>query len=484
MPEAVSRRSLVSASLAAGAAALLPRSASAQRRRRPNVLFVLPDQLRAASVGCMGNAEVKTPHVDRLASEGLLFENTFANSPVCCPARAILMTGQYCHRNGMIANDLRLSEQHTTIAEVFRQGGYRTGFIGKWHLDGGRRMPGFVPPGDRRQGFEFWAANQCNHNHFDSQYFRDTATPIPIRRFETEVWGDLGLEFLEATKTDPRPFFLCVFSGPPHDPYKAPEPYERMYDASRLTMRPNWKAGENVPGPQQIASYYAATTAIDDQLGRLLKGLDDLGLREDTIVLFSSDHGDMLGSQGKRLKRKPWEESIHVPGVLRYPRAVQAGRREDAPFSLVDFAPTLLKMCDLNPTRQMQGVDFSRCIRGQKQDLPDSAFFQIFGPYAAGGVEAGWRGIRTSRYVYARYTDRPWVLYDRLEDPYERNNLISDPAAKKIAESLDRQLAAWMKKTGDSWSFNWTAPLEDGGRLYNERMYRTVQEYLADHPNG
>jgi arylsulfatase A-like enzyme len=141
-------------------------------------------------------------------------------------------------------------------------------------------------------------------------------------------------------------------------------------------------------------------------------------------------------------------------------------------------------MCDLNPPREMQGADLSRCMRGQRQQLPDSAFFQIFGPFAGGGVEAGWRGVRTDRYVYARYEDRPWVLYDRKEDPFELNNLVNDPAARKIAATLDARLSAWMKSTGDSWKFNWTAPVEDGGRLYKERMYRTVQEYLAEHPNG
>ena len=114
------------------------------------MLLVLPDQLRAQALGCMGNADVRTPHLDRLASEGVLLRNTFANSPVCCPARAILMTGQYCHTNGMVANDLRLRESRVTIAEVLRKEGYRTGFIGKWHLDGGPRLPGFVPPGPRR----------------------------------------------------------------------------------------------------------------------------------------------------------------------------------------------------------------------------------------------------------------------------------------------------------------------------------------------
>lgn len=477
----VTRRSFLTAT---AASSLLSCAPAVLERRRPNVVFVLPDQLRAQSVGFMGNQEVITPHIDRLASEGLVFENTLANTPVCCPARAILMTGQYCHRNGMIANDLRLSEDHTSIADVFRAGGYRTGFVGKWHLDGGQRMPGFVPPGPRRQGFEFWAANQCSHQHFDTQYFRDSDQPIPADRFETEVWGDLALEFVEQTKVDDRPFFLCVFSGPPHDPYKAPEAYEAKYNPEQLTMRPNWKDGERVPGPKEIASYYAMTTAIDDQLGRILDGIDNLGLREDTIVLFSSDHGDMLGSQGLRLKRKPWEESIRVPGVVRYPRGFTGGNREAAPFSLVDFAPTLLRLCDLEPPQEMQGTDFSRRIQGVAQDMPDSAFFQIFGPYLAGGVSEGWRGVRTNRYMYARHEAKPWVLYDLVEDPYQMNNLVDDAAANTIRVDMESRLNAWMQQTGDSWSYNWSVPVEDAGRLYKERMYRTVQEYLAEHPEG
>jgi len=454
------------------------------KRRRPNVLFILPDQLRAQSVGCLGNSEVITPNIDRLAAEGLTFENTVSNTPVCCPARAILMTGQYCHSNGMTANDLRLSVDHTCVAQVFQAGGYRTGFIGKWHLDGGPRNPGFVPPGPRRQGFEYWAANQCSHEHFRNWYFRDTAEPIKTDKFETDVWADLGVEFLEETKNDDRPFFLCVFSGPPHNPYKAPPEYESKYNPDTLTMRPNYQPGEGLPTPKDIASYYAMTTSIDDQVGKLLKCLDDLGLREDTIVLFSSDHGDMLGSQGMPLKRKPWEESIRVPGIIRYPREVQAGGREDSLLSIVDFAPTLLGMCGLHIPGEMQGHNFTARIHGEKQDMPDSAFFQIFGPYLAGRVTEGWRGVRTDRYMYARYREKPWVLYDLKEDPYQMNNLADDPAAHSLQVEMEQRIAGWMQETHDSWGYNWTVPVEDNGRLYKERLWDSVEDYVRAHPKG
>jgi len=272
--------------------------------RRPNILLIFPDQLRAQALGCMGNPDVRTPNLDRLAAEGILFRQTLANTPVCCPARANLLTGKYAHRNGMIANDLRLRESETTLAELLRQAGYRTGFIGKWHLDGGKRLPGFVPPGSRRQGFEFWAANECSHTHFDTQYFRDTDTPIPIQKFEAEAWTDIAIEFLRETRG--QPFFLMIAMGPPHDPYAAPERYMKMYDPKRLKLRRNWVEGIKGAGREEIAAYYAATTAVDDQVGRLIQAVKDDNQAEDTIVLVTSDHGDMLGSQAARLKRKPW----------------------------------------------------------------------------------------------------------------------------------------------------------------------------------
>lgn len=468
--------------LAAGAGALAP---GAQAAKRPNVLFLMPDQLRAQALGYMGNREVRTPQIDRLASQSIVFPNTFANTPVCCPARANILTGKYSHRNGMVANDLRLRESEITLAEVLRDAGYRTAFIGKWHLDGGKRLPGYIPPGPRRQGFEFWAANECSHTHFDTQYFRDSPEPIPIRKFEAEAWTDIGIGFLREMKKDGRPFFLSIQMGPPHDPYKAPPEYAKLYDPAKLTMRPNWQKGPGVPGPEQIAEYYAMITVVDDQVGRLVRALEEFGLADDTIVLFSSDHGDMLGSQGRRLKRKPWEESIGIPGILRYPRQSRAPRRTDCLFTQVDFAPTLLGLCGISVPREMQGADLSSVVLGRKDAGPDSAFFQIFGPYRGDGTEDGWRGVRTQRYMYARFETRPWVLYDLTKDPYELNNLVDDPAAKPLLRDMERRLEEWMSRTGDSWKVNWKAPVEDKGRLYSHQTFYTVDEYLAwtkEHP--
>lgn len=444
--------------------------------RRPNVLIILLDQLRAQSLGCMGNPDVRTPNIDRLAAEGLLFRQTFANTPVCCPARANLITGRYAHKNGMVANDLRLRESEVTLAKQLRQAGYRTGFIGKWHLDGGKREPGYVPPGPRRQGFDFWAANECSHAHFNTKYFRDNDTPIPIKKFEAEAWTDIAIEFLRGTGD--QPFFLVVSMGPPHDPYSAPEAYMRMYDPQRLRMRPNWVEGVANAGRKEIAAYYAAITAVDDQVGRLLQTLKELDLAQDTVVLLTSDHGDMLGSQGQRLKRKPWEESVRVPGILRYPRKAPEGRSVDTILTHVDLAPTLLSLCGVKVPATMQGTDLSPLILRNKGKEPDSAFFQIFVPYEGDGTAGPWRGVRTRRYMYARTEKEPWVLYDLDKDPYEQNNLARDPASAPVRAEMEKALTRWMKRTSDSWSFNSLEPVEDKGRLYRFEAFYTIAEYL------
>jgi len=440
----------------------------------------MPDQFRGMAMGCAGDPNARTPNIDRLAVAGLYLPHTYANTPVCCPARANILTGAYAHRNGMIANDLRLRESEVTLAEILRSAGYRTGFVGKWHLDGGPRMPGFVPPGDRRQGFEWWAANECSHAHFNTQYFRDSPEPLPMKKFEAEGWTDLGLEFLDAWKTDKRPFFLTIQMGPPHDPYKAPPEYSRRYDPARLQLRPNFQAAANGVTPAQLAEYYAMIEAVDDQVGRVVSKLDELGLARDTIVLFSSDHGDMLGSQGLRLKRKPWEESIRIPGIVRYPARIKPGGKTDAIFTQVDFAPTLLGLCGIPRPRAMQGTDLTNVLTGSASKGPEAAFLQIFGPFQGDGTPHSWRGLRTNRYTYARTEAKPWVLYDNKEDPFQRKNLVDDPDSAALIRKLDRDLAAWMRRTGDRWSINWTHPVEDAGRLYRTGTYYSVDDYLKD----
>jgi arylsulfatase A-like enzyme len=450
---------------------------------RPSFLIVLPDQLRAQALGCMGSPDIRTPHMDALAKEGLLFRNTFANTPVCCPARAILLTGRYAHANGMVANDLRLRESEVTIAEILREKGYRTGFIGKWHLDGGPRMPGFVPPGPRRQGFDFWAANECSHAHFNTQYFSDTDQPIAVKKFEAEAWTDLAIEFLRETRG--RPFFLIVSMGPPHDPYGAPEKFMKMYDPETIAVRPNWVEGTAGGGRKELAAYAAAVTAVDEQVGRLSAALREFGVEQDTMVLVTSDHGDMLGSHGRRLKRVPWEESVRVPGIVRYPRGVRAGGTTDALFSHVDVAPTMLALAGLPIPSTMQGSDLSPALRGAGAG-PEAVLLQQFVPYHSDKVAEGWRGVRTARHLYARTETEPWLLYDLQADPVQQRNLAADPASAPLRAEMEAKLSGLMARTGDAWTFNSRHPVDDKGRLYRYGTFTTVDEYVkwaAAHPD-
>lgn len=425
-------------------------AAMARPPRPPNVLVLMPDQWRGMDLGCMGNREVRTPNFDRLASEGVAFTNAIANCPVCTPARSMLLTGRFPHATGTPVNDVPLPDDEITIAELLKAQGYRTGFIGKWHLEGGKRQPGFVPPGPRRQGFDYWAATICDHDYFHSHYFRDDPKPIPIPRYDALEYTDRGIEFLGTNKSDP--FCLYVAWGPPHNPYIAPPEFIKLYDAARLTMRPNWREGVRLGSRQDVAGYYAAITCIDAEAGRILRALDDNGQAENTIVLVTSDHGDMLGSHGTSLKRKPWEESIRVPGLLRYPAQVGPRARSDLLFSHVDAAPTLLGLCGVAVPRNMQGRDLSAPILGRAAaQQPESVYLQIYTKTEQEEFPP-WRGVRTRRYTYARSAERPWLLYDNQKDPHQARNLAGRPEHKKLEARLDGMVQEWFRATGDDWT--------------------------------
>jgi arylsulfatase A-like enzyme len=212
-------------------------------------------------------------------------------------------------------------------------------------LEGGKRLPGFVPLGPRREGFEFWAANICSHDYFHQQYFRDSSEPIPIQGYDAIGWTDLGIEFLEKARERGKPFCLYWQQPAPHDPDIPPPGFEKLYEPEKIGLRKNWQAGAKQHGTRQsIAGYYAAMACLDEQIGRLLKKLDEIGQRDNAIVFATSDHGDMQGSHGTFLKRKPWEESMRVPGIFRWPAALKP-RQSDAPFSHLDVVPTLLDLC-------------------------------------------------------------------------------------------------------------------------------------------
>ena len=270
--------------------------------KKPNVIFVFADQLRYQATGFGGDVNVRTPHLDRLSRQSVNFLTAVSGCPVCSPARASLLTGQYPNKHGVFVNDVCLSNDAVSIAESFKGAGYDTAYIGKWHLDGhGRSNP--IPP-ERRHGFEFWRVLECTHQYNQSHYYADDDT-------EKRLWDgyDAIAQTREAqhyiqNRTTQTPFFLMLSWGPPHAPYQtAPERYQQMYTPEALELHPNVPAEVEAQARRDLAGYYAHITALDDLIHDLLETVKDCGIQDNTIFVFWSDHGDMLGSQGEHKKQ-------------------------------------------------------------------------------------------------------------------------------------------------------------------------------------
>ena len=462
---------------------------------RPNLLFVFDDQHRYSAMGTSGNTVVQTPNLDRLAAEGMVLDQAFSSCPICSPYRGQLMTGRYAHVNGVMDNEYLLRRDQALLPEVLKQHGYRTAYIGKWHL-------GYGPYGEEdRYGFDYMAAYDCNHDYYDVAYHENERGPIEMEGWAPETETDLAIRFMEehvrdhagehAGKHADRPFALVLSWGPPHWPYdKYPDEYD-IYDPGKVDLPPNVPAQFAEFARREIAHYYGNVNALDNQIGRLEDALDRLGLRDDTLVVFTSDHGDHLSSHGygkpmdrwmhpsfRASKATPYEESIHVPFIARLPGRIAPGTRSGALVSSVDMMPTLLGMADVPVPGGVQGMDQSHVLTGKPGPRNDSVYLQILGPgWPHRGEWVGyWRGIRTGRWVYARWhaDQRDTLLFDRRDDPFEMKNLAGDPAYRRIQEDCEARLRRWMAETGDPFDTGPRDP-ETGmlllGQRFNDEKY-------------
>jgi arylsulfatase A-like enzyme len=426
----------------------------------PNILYVFADQMRASALGCMGDEGVRTPHLDRLAAQGVLFRNAIANTPVCTPSRASLLTGQHAWTCRCIVNDLRLPEDEISIADVLKGHGYRTGYVGKWHLDGiSRHM--FTPPGRRRHGFDdCWAAYNCHHDYLDCKYYLDDS-PELIREpgYDADVQTDQAIGFIErCARTAPAdPWCLFLSWGPPHAPYRqVREEFLDMYPPEEIELRPNAQGADR----RAIAGYYAHCTAIDVNVGRLMQALDRLGLAQNTIFVFSSDHGDMLWSQGRVKKQQPWEESIHIPLIARWPACLPAGAVTDTLISVADYTPTLLGLAGLPVPESMNGVDLSGLLLetedegrlGTSARRPQSVFINEYVSFDQARTYQPWRGVRTERYTYARWLQGGALLYDNANDPYQLHNLAVEPGHEALLAEMEGELQGWLDRLDDPFT--------------------------------
>lgn len=450
--------------MASGAEDRRPPAASAgktgrqQPSRKPNVLFLLADQWRADALGCAGDPNVKTPNLDRLAGESLKFTHAISGCPVCSPYRASLLTGQRPLTHGVFLNDVTLRPEAATLAKVFAGAGYDTAYVGKWHLDGHGRSA-FIPR-ERRQGFDYWKVLECTHDYNRSPYYGDTPEKRLWQGYDAEAQTGDVRQYLRGRAGDARPFLAVLAWGPPHNPYEtAPEKYRRMYDPARLILRPNVPPEAQAQARRDLAGYYAHCTALDDCVGQLQATLKETGLEENTILVFTSDHGDMLGSHGRNRKQKPWDESIRVPLLIRYPAAFgRAGRETPLLINAEDLMPTLLGLCGVRIPPAVEGRDFSgRLIAGAVPE-DNAALIQCPSPFgewlrSQGGRE--YRGLRTLRHTFVRDLNGPWLLYDNEADPHQLRNLCGNPEYAPLQASLDRQLRLRLAQGGDHFLSGW-----------------------------
>ncbi len=465
------------------------------RDREPNVIWIIADQLRAQSLGYRGDPNVRTPVIDNLARRGLRFDCAVAGAPWCSPFRAALLTSTYPHQNGVTRTPSPLDPSLPTIAKPFRDAGYHTAWIGKWHVDGSNSGDHRIPP-ERRGGFEYWRGYENNNAQEEGYVFggyTDTAHPrhdpndeIPARLggYETDALTELFCDHLRTHVTAtregdgrPQPFFATLSVQPPHSPYLGPShaqgnsrgPSWPSITPSEVTLRPNVPHVEEIRETARLdyAGYSAMVENIDWNVGRVLTTLRDIDVDRETWIVFFSDHGDMLGSHGQWEKSSPWEESIRIPLIVARVaghQAMQTGR-SDAVVNHVDIGPTSLGLCGISSPEWSAGYDYShRCVArprpanqpeaGGARAEPDSAYLQqIPRKYHRHSVNRAWRGVVTrDGWKYVCTPDNDWLMHNVRDDPYEQANLCYDTVYQEKKLELHAELDRWIRETEDEFS--------------------------------
>ena len=435
-------------------------------QRRPNVIWVFGDQHRGQALGCAGDPNLHTPNLDRLAAEGVWFRNAVMGFPLCCPARGSILTGQYPHAC-VPGHQRPLSPSTPTIGHMLADHGYHTAWFGKWHLDGfqegGPRAVHHHVPRDRRGGFHTWVGYENNNAQFDCYvHGHDGDQDVEAYKlpcFETDALTDLLIEHVQRRANDhaDQPFFAALSVQPPHDPYTAPEAWMQRHTPAHIRFRPNVPEIDRIrdQASRDLAGYYALIENLDWNLGRIRQTLAELGLTDDTFIVFFSDHGDHHGSHGHFRKMTPYQEAIHVPMIIGGPCRYHYQWQHDnnAPINHVDLAPTTLGLCGLDTPDGLPGFDYSGAVHAERRrdDKPDAAYLQCVIPTGhAPSIDRPWRGLLTrDGWKYVALSGQPMMLFNLNEDPYEQVNLAWHAHAEHRRRELNDRLRQWIDRTGD-----------------------------------
>lgn len=460
-----------------------------QEQRKPNILFVMSDQHRRQAMGFMKEDPVITPNFDAFSNEAVTFMNAYSAHPVSGPNRACLFSGQYTQNNKVFGNDCRLINSGKSMGYLFRNNGYSTGYIGKWHLDGHENGKYAYVPRERRQGFEYWLISQ-GHRHFDGQYYGDKDSLISTGRWMPDYETEKAIEFIQNKhneREDKKPFCLVVSYAPPHNGmgpgfqnkynighwnallkdlpirkgggFAAPKRFEEMYTpAKKLPRRENVQKVDNKESYPILPGYFGAITSIDENFGRLIAALKESGEWENTIIVYTSDHGELLGSHGRVYKDLWYEESIGVPLMISYPGKLKPQKTNQL-INSIDLLPTLLGLAGIEIPREIDGIDYSAFMYGKKSKVPNRIFFQFDrGVLNDKGPDRYYRAVRTDRYTYVAamlpYYDQfigkhKQVLYDNKKDPYQLHPIFPGQGHDEIINNLRTCVMQWCEKTND-----------------------------------
>jgi len=453
------------------------------KKKKPNVLVIVTDQLRAQALGYNGDPNINTPNIDKLASISINFTNAVSGMAVCTPFRGSLITGQRPATNGMFMNDIQLDTNAVTMGKIYSKEGYDTGYIGKWHMDGNGREK-FIPPGNRRQGFQFWMANECSHDYNKSIYYdNNDPTPRVWKGYDTFAQTEAAIDYMSSKKESKNPFLLVLSWGTPHDPYgTAPEKYQKMFNPENIKLRPNVPKEMHDDVKKNSVGYYAHVAAIDDMIGKLIQNLKETNQLDNTIIVFTSDHGDLLGSHGAYKKQQPFNESIKTPMLVYVPKVlgVKPGIR-DAMINSEDILPTLLGLCGMPIPKSVEGINYKKYLLGKDDAVGKETIITCVQPFGewnkVNRKGREYRGLVTEKYTYVKDLKGPWLLFDNDADPYQMNNLVDNDKYANIQSDLDSRLAKRLKANGDDF-FNgtyyvkkWGYTVDDSGTVpYKDKL--------------
>lgn len=468
--------------------AAVPRSLpAAADSQPPNLVFILADQFRGTAMGFLGQEPVLTPHLDRLSRESLVLTRCVSSYPVCSPYRAMLMSGQFPFQNHVLANcntqgatyGYELPANARCWSDVLHDRGFSLGYLGKWHLDSPHKpyvdtsnnsatfaWNEWTPPA-RRHGFDFWYAYGTYDVHLHPQYWTTDATRD--QRTKVDQWGpeheaDLAIRYLRneggRLRDARKPFALVVSMNPPHTGYRqVPQKYVDLYAGKTSTdllvrkdVTVDSEAAVVRAAKNDIKYYFACISGVDDQIGRILAALQADGLESNTIVVFTCDHGNCLGSHNEATKNVAWDESLIVPFIVRWPGHIQA-RHDDLLLTPPDIYPTLLDLMGLGRDipATVQGASYASIFRDGTGRRPSSAWY-LWVPYGQPAI--GRRGVRTATHtlVWHRESGGPdrAELYDDVADPFQLHDLA---AAKPglVKQLTDDELLPWLRKMNDPW---------------------------------